>query len=44
VGVGVTAEHYRNKWSGLRPGQFAPEKAPDTHLKGDWVDIRAGAE
>jgi hypothetical protein len=33
------------EWSTSRPGRFTPgERAPGTHLIGDWVDLRAGLD
>jgi hypothetical protein len=33
------------EWSTSRPGRFTPgERAPGTHWRGRWVDLRAGLD
>jgi hypothetical protein len=45
IHVFLTSALVGGEWSDSRPGRFTPgERAPGTHWRGGWVDLKAGLE
>jgi hypothetical protein len=45
VHIFLTSALAGGEWSTSRPGRFTPgERAPGTHWRGGWMDLRAGLD
>jgi hypothetical protein len=45
IHIFLTLALVEGQWSTSRPSRFTPgERAPGTHWKGGWVDLRAGLD
>jgi hypothetical protein len=45
IDIFLTSSLVGGEWSTSRPGRFTPgERAPGTHWRGGWVDLRAGLD